>query len=52
MATKRSKKPSKKIKTLRAKPLSAKQTKGVRGGNLPGRLKFQTITLKRGLTDR
>jgi hypothetical protein len=32
MATKRNKKPSKKVKTLRAKPLSAKQAKGIRGG--------------------
>jgi hypothetical protein len=32
MATKRTKKSSKKVKTLRAKPLSAKQAKGVRGG--------------------
>jgi hypothetical protein len=32
MATKRNKKPAKKVKTLRAKSLSAKQAKGVRGG--------------------
>jgi hypothetical protein len=48
MATKRNKKPSKKVKTLRTKSLSAKQAKGVRGGTIPGARKFQPITLKRG----
>jgi hypothetical protein len=32
MATKRNKKAPKKVKSLRAKSLSAKQAKGVRGG--------------------
>jgi hypothetical protein len=50
MATKRNKKPSKKVKTLRTKPLSAKQAKGVRGGTTPGRTKWGDITLKKGLT--
>ena len=50
MATKRTKKSSKKVKTLRAKPLSAKQAKGVRGGTIPGTTKWGDITLKKGLT--
>lgn len=50
MATKRNKKPSKKVKTLRTKSLSAKQAKGVRGGTTPGNLKWKDLTLKRGLT--
>jgi hypothetical protein len=33
MATKRNKKAPKKVKSLRAKSLSAKQAKGVRGGS-------------------
>jgi hypothetical protein len=52
MATKRNKKPSKKVKTLRTKSLSAKQAKGVRGGGklLPGASKWGSVTLKGGLT--
>jgi hypothetical protein len=51
MATKRNKKPSKKVKTLRTKSLSAKQAKGVRGGGKkPGDLKWEVINLKRGIT--
>jgi hypothetical protein len=50
MATKRNKKPSRKVKTLRTKSVSAKQAKGVRGGTtlkgIPGKLKWQNITLK------
>jgi hypothetical protein len=48
MATKGNKKPSKKVKTLRTKPLSAKQAKGVRGGTTPGTTKWGDITLKKG----
>ena len=50
MATKRNKKPSKKAKTLRTKTLSAKQAKGVRGGKHLGNVKWQDMTLKKGLT--
>ena len=51
MATKGKKKPSKKVKTLRTRSLSAKQAKGVRGGGKTlGNVKWQAITLKRGLT--
>ena len=58
MATKRNKKPSKKVKTLRTKSVSAKQAKGVRGGTTPGttlyqptpgNMKYQDINLKRGV---
>ena len=48
MATKRTKKPSKKVKPLRTKSLSAKQAKGVRGGKTLGNVKYSDITLKRG----
>jgi hypothetical protein len=48
MATKRNKKPSKKVKTLRAKSLSAKQAKGVRGGGVNAAAKQLGIHFKYG----
>jgi hypothetical protein len=46
MATKRTKKSSKKVKTLRAKSLSAKQAKGVRGGGPTAASKLSGIHIK------
>ena len=38
------------VKSFSPKTLTAKQARGVKGGGVPGRLKWQSITLKRGLT--
>jgi hypothetical protein len=39
------------VKSLSGKSLTAKQARGVKGGGrIPGTLKWQPITLKRGLT--
>jgi hypothetical protein len=37
-------------RNLPAESLTAKQARGVKGGSVPGRLKWQSITLKRGIT--
>ena len=46
MATKRNKKPSKKVKTLRTKSVSAKQAKGVRGGGVNAASKLSSTHIK------
>ena len=46
MATKKTKRPSKKVKTLRAKSLSAKQAKGVKGGGANAASKQPSIHFK------
>jgi len=45
MATKRGKRPTKKVKTLKSKSLSAGKAKGVRGGSL-------SLNAKEGATQR
>ncbi|HMF07526.1 MAG TPA: hypothetical protein VKJ00_00240, partial [Thermoanaerobaculia bacterium] len=53
MAAKKAKKSGKKAGELPSRSLSARQAKGVRGGTIskvPGRLKWENITLKRGIT--
>jgi len=53
MAAKKAKKSGKGAGDLPSRSLSARQAKGVRGGTnpkLPGRLRFENRTLKRGIT--
>ena len=49
---KATKRPTRAVRKLSAKPLTAKQARGVKGGatKLPGRLKWENVTLKRGIT--
>jgi hypothetical protein len=49
----RAKKSAPGARNLPAKSLTAKQARGVKGGvqKIPGRLKWQPIVLKRGITD-
>lgn len=53
MSSKKPGKRPKRVKAVKASTLSDRQARAVRGGStkIPGRLKWQPITLKRGSTD-
>jgi hypothetical protein len=50
--SKKSGKRPKRVKDVKTRTLGERQAKAVRGGStkIPGRLKWQSITLKRGIT--
>lgn len=51
MSSKKSSKRPKRVKAAKVSTLSDREAKGVRGGStkIPGRMKWQPITLKRGI---